>query len=145
MKELPYTPKAVIGRLEMVTLPTIGMTLCAKIDTGARTSSLHAEDIEIFEEEGHLWVSFTTRNGGLESPPHVYRTHLHDRRKVMSSNGQKEWRYVIRTPMQLGQLEVMVELTLADRSDMRYPMLLGRRALSRLLVAPGVTFLHGEP
>ncbi len=64
MKELPYTPKAVIGRLEMVTLPTIGMSLCAKIDTGARTSALHAEDIEVYEEEGHLWVSFTTRCGG---------------------------------------------------------------------------------
>lgn len=145
MKELPYTPKAVIGRLEMVTLPTIGMSLCAKIDTGARTSALHAEDIEVYEEEGHLWVSFTTRCGGPETPPHSYRTHLHDRRRVTSSNGQREWRYVIRTPMQLGMLEMMVELTLADRRDLRHPMLLGRRALSRLLVAPGVSFLHGEP
>lgn len=145
MKELPYTPMAVIGRREMVTLPEMGMTVCAKVDTGARTSALHAEDIEIFEEEGHLWVSFTTRSGGQETPPHVFRTHLHDRRRVTSSNGHKEWRYVIRTTMQLGKLEMMVELTLADRRNMRHPMLLGRRALRRLLVAPGVTFLHGEP
>jgi len=47
--------------------------------------------------------------------------------------------------MQLGQLEEMIEVTLTDRSDMRYPMLLGRRALRRLLVAPGVRYLHGEP
>ncbi|WP_104201665.1 ATP-dependent zinc protease [Billgrantia saliphila] len=145
MKELPYTPKAVIGRREMVTLPEIGMTVCAKADTGARTSALHAEDIEIFEDEGHLWVSFTTRSGGRETPPHVFRTHLHDRRRVTSSNGQREWRYVIRTPLQMGKLEMMVELTLADRRDMSHPMLLGRRALRRLLVAPGATFLHGEP
>ncbi|AMD02168.1 ATP-dependent zinc protease [Halomonas chromatireducens] len=145
MKELPYTPKAVIGRREMVTLPEMGMTVCAKIDTGARTSALHAEDIEIDEEEGHLWVSFTTRSGGQETPPHHFRTHLHDRRRVTSSNGHKEWRYVIRTPLQLGKLEMMVELTLTDRRNMRHPMLLGRRALRRLLVAPGVTFLHGEP
>ena len=145
MKELPYTAKAVIGRREMVTLPELGLTLCAKADTGARTSALHAEDIEAFEEEGHLWVSFTTRSGGPDTPPHIIRLHLHDRRRVTSSNGQKEWRYVIRTPLQLGQMEMMVELTLADRRNMRHPMLLGRRALRRLLVAPGAAFLHGEP
>lgn|SRR5690554_3451510 len=145
MNNLPYTPKAVIGRLEMVTLPSIGISLCAKVDTGAYTSALHAEDIEIFEEEELLWVSFITRSKGQGSPPHLYRTHLHDRRRVTSSNGQKEWRYVIRTPIQLGQLEEVVELTLTDRREMRHPMLLGRRSLRHLLVAPGATFLHGEP
>lgn len=145
MKELPYTPKAVIGRREMITLPALRLTLCCKADTGARTSALHAEDIETFEEDGHLWVSFTTRGGGPGTPAHVYRMHLHDHRRVTSSNGQAEWRYVIRTPMQLGKLEMMVELSLADRSSMRHPMLLGRRALRRLLVAPGTAFLHGEP
>ncbi|ATJ81980.1 ATP-dependent zinc protease [Halomonas beimenensis] len=145
MREMPYQPKAVIGRREMVALPELGLILCAKADTGARTSALHAEDIESFEEDGHLWVSFTTRSGGPSSPAHVYRLHLHDRRRVTSSNGQAEWRYVIRTPMRLGELEFPVELTLADRRNMRHPMLLGRRALRRLLVAPGAGFLHGEP
>ncbi len=145
MKELPYTPKAVIGRREMVELPEMHLTLCAKADTGARTSALHAEDIESFEEDGHLWVSFTTRSGGPDTPPHVFRMHLHDRRKVRSSNGQEEWRYVIRTQLHLGELAFPVELTLTDRRNMRHPMLLGRRALRRLLVAPGAAFLHGEP
>ncbi|RTR02413.1 ATP-dependent zinc protease family protein [Halomonas nitroreducens] len=145
MKELPYQAKAVIGRREMVTLPELRLTLCAKADTGARTSSLHAEDIESYEEDGHLWVSFTTRGGGPGSPAHVHHLHLHDRRRVTSSNGQAEWRYVIRTLMQLGELEFPVELTLTDRRNMRHPMLLGRRALRRLLVAPGAGFLHGEP
>ena len=145
MKALPYQAKAVIGRREMVTLPEIGLTLCCKADTGARTSSLHAEDIETFEELGHLWVSFVTRGSGVESPAHPIRMHLHDRRKVTSSNGQAEWRYIIRTPMQLGELDYPVELSLSDRRNMRHPMLLGRRAMRRLLVAPGTAFLHGEP
>ncbi|MBZ9557403.1 MULTISPECIES: RimK/LysX family protein [Modicisalibacter] len=145
MKALPYHAKAVIGRREMVTLPALGLTLCCKADSGARTSSLHAEEIETYEEDGHMWVSFVTRGSGPDSPPHPVRLHLHDRRRVTSSNGQAEWRYVIRTPMQLGDLEYPVELTLADRRDMRHPMLLGRRAMRRLLVAPGAAFLHGEP
>ncbi|MEC9481902.1 MAG: RimK/LysX family protein, partial [Halomonas sp.] len=71
--------------------------------------------------------------------------HLHDRRKVTSSNGHAQWRYVIRTRMLLGDLDYPVELTLTNRSNMRHPMLLGRRAMRRLLVAPGAAFLHGEP
>ncbi|WP_148254593.1 ATP-dependent zinc protease family protein [Aidingimonas lacisalsi] len=145
MKELPYQPKAIIGRREMVTLPELQLCLCCKADTGARTSSLHAEDIEPFEEDGHLWVSFTTRGGGPDSPAHRYTLHLHDRRRVTSSNGMAEWRYIIRTRILLGELDIPVELSLADRRDMRHPMLLGRRAMRRLLIAPGAAFLHGEP
>lgn len=145
MKALPYEAKAVIGRREMVTLPDLGLTLCCKADTGARTSALHAEEIETFEEDGHTWVSFVTRSGGPESPPHPVRLHLHDRRLVTSSNGQAEWRYVVRTRLQIGELDFMAELSLSHRGDMRHPMLLGRRAMRRLLVAPGAAFLHGEP
>jgi len=145
MKELPYQARAVIGRREMVVLPDMHLHLCAKVDTGARTSALHAEDIESFEEDEILWVSFVTRGGGPGSPAHTYRMHLHDRRKVTSSNGQAEWRYIIRTRLQLGELDFPVEFSLTDRRNMRHPLLLGRRALRRLLVAPGAAFLHGEP
>ncbi|QJQ95291.1 MULTISPECIES: RimK/LysX family protein [Halomonadaceae] len=145
MKALPYQAKAVIGRREMITLPELGLTLCCKADTGARTSSLHAEEIDTFEENGHVWVSFVTRGGGPSSPAHPHQLHLHDRRRVTSSNGQAEWRYVIRTPIVLGELNFTIELTLTDRRNMRHPMLLGRRAMRRLLVAPGAAFLHGEP
>ncbi|MDV6319645.1 ATP-dependent zinc protease [Chromohalobacter sp. HP20-39] len=145
MKALPYQAKAVIGRREMVTLPELDLTLCAKIDTGARTSALHAEDIETFEQQGHLWVRFITRSGGPEAPSHTLELPLYDRRKVRSSNGIEQMRYVIRTHMQLGGIDYPIELTLTDRRNMRHPMLLGRRALRRLLVAPGAAFLHGEP
>jgi hypothetical protein len=145
MKALPHKAQAIIGRREMVTLPELGLTLCAKVDTGARTSALHAEDIETFEQEGLLWVRFTTRSGGSDSPAHACTLHLHDRRRVTSSSGHTEWRYVVSTPMRLGDMQMPVQLTLTDRGQMRYPMLLGRRALRRVLVAPGSTFLHGEP
>lgn len=145
MKELPYQAKAVIGRREMVSLPDLHLTLCCKADTGARTSALHAEAIEPFEEDGHPWVRFVTRVSGGQTPPHECRLPLHDRRKVKSSNGAEEWRYVIRTRLLLGALDFPIELTLTDRSNMRHPMLLGRRAMRRLLVAPGAAFLHGEP
>lgn len=146
MKELPYQAKAVIGRREMVTLPELGLHLCCKADTGARTSALHAEQIETREDEhGQLWVSFITHSGGPDTPVHRISVHLHDRRRITSSNGHSAWRYVIRTPMQMGQLSFPVELTLTDRINMRHPMLLGRRAMHRLLVAPGAAFLHGEP
>ncbi|SHE28966.1 Uncharacterized conserved protein [Modicisalibacter ilicicola DSM 19980] len=145
MKALPYHAKAVVGRREMVTLSELGLSLCCKIDTGARTSALHAEDIDSYEEGGHMWVSFVTRGGGPDSPAHPVRMHLHDRRRVTSSNGHTQWRYVVRTHMLLGELDYPVELTLVDRREMRHPMLLGRRAMRRLLVAPGTAFLHGEP
>lgn len=145
MKELPYTPQAVIGRREMVELPEMQLVLCAKADTGARTSALHAENIESYEEDGQPWVSFTIPGISPDSPPRVFRMPLHDRRKVRSSNGQQEWRHVVRTPMRLGTLAYPVEFTLTDRREMRHPILLGRRALRRLLVAPGAAFLHGAP
>lgn len=146
MKELPFQAKAIIGRREMVSLPELKLHLCCKADTGARTSALHAEQIETSEDEdGQLWVSFITHSGGSDTPAHRIRLHLHDRRRITSSNGRSEWRYVIRTPMQMGDLAFPVELTLTDRSNMRHPMLLGRRAMSRFLVAPGAAFLHGEP
>ncbi|KPQ21113.1 MULTISPECIES: ATP-dependent zinc protease family protein [unclassified Halomonas] len=146
MKELPYLAKAVIGRREMVYLPDLALHLCCKADTGARTSALHAEEIEAHEDEhGQLWVSFTTHSGGPDTPAHRLKVHLHDRRRVTSSNGHAEWRYIIRTPMRMGELNFPVELSLTDRSNMRHPMLLGRRAMRRLLVAPGAAFLHGEP
>ncbi|WP_110687987.1 ATP-dependent zinc protease family protein [Salinicola aestuarinus] len=145
MKPLPYQAKAIIGRREMVSLPELDLTLCCKADTGARTSALHAESIEPFEENGHPWVRFITRISGGNTPAHECRVALHDRRKVRSSNGHTQWRYVIRTHLVLGGLDFPIELTLTDRSNMRHPMLLGRRAMRRLLVAPGAAFLHGEP
>lgn len=145
MTGLPYQAQTIIGRREMVTLPELGLTLCAKADTGARTSSLHAEDIESFEEHGHTWISFMTYSSEPHAPLRPQKLRLHDQRRVTSSNGHAQWRYVVRTVMQLGPLDYMIELTLTNRSNMRHPMLLGRSAMHQLLVAPSETFLHGAP
>lgn len=146
MKELPYQARAIIGRREMVTLSQLSMTLCCKVDTGAQTSVLHAENIETFENaEGVMQVRFETFQGDADAPLKAIELPLHDRRRVISFNGQGEWRCVIKTPLVMGELAFDVELILTDRRAMRHPMLLGRRAMRRLLVAPGVDFLHGEP
>ncbi|GAA3906933.1 ATP-dependent zinc protease [Halomonas cibimaris] len=146
MKELPYQAKAIIGRREMVTLPELDLYLCCKADTGARTSALHAEDVEVFHGDDETpWVRFVTYSAAPDTPAQRLTLPLHDRRRITSSNGHAEYRYVIRTPLRLGELTFPVELTLTDRRSMRHPMLLGRRAMRRLLVAPGASFLHGEP
>lgn len=145
MNELPYEPKAIVGRREMVALPELDLRLACKIDTGARTSALHAENIHAFEKDGQWWVSFDTWGGCEEQSTCHFTLPLSDRRKVRSSNGHASWRYVIRTAMQLGNLIDELELTLVDRAAMKHPMLLGRRAMRRVLVAPGASFLHGTP
>ncbi|MFC0269826.1 ATP-dependent zinc protease family protein [Kushneria aurantia] len=145
MNELPYEPRAIVGRREMVTLPDLSLRLACKIDTGARTSALHAEGMRAFEEKAQWWVSFDTWSGDDDRTMRRITLPLSDRRKVRSSNGHASWRYVIRTTMLLGTLKTELDLTLVDRSAMRHPMLLGRRAMKRVLVAPGASFLHGTP
>lgn len=139
--------KILIGGREVVLFPELNLTLRAKIDTGAKTSSLHATDIQVFEKDTHQWVSFQTLNeagGTTRSVECEFR--VYDHRQVRSSNGQAHWRYVIKTQIQLGKFKEQVELTLADRSKMQYPMLLGRAAMKKhFLVAPGKTYLQGSP
>lgn len=145
MDELPYKPRAIVGRREMVALPELDLRLACKIDTGARTSALHARNIHAFEQQGQWWISFDTWSGEDTQGDNRFTLPLSDRRKVRSSNGHASWRYVIRTTMQLGELTQELDLTLVDRAAMKHPMLLGRRAMKRVLVAPGTAFLHGTP
>ncbi|REC94444.1 ATP-dependent zinc protease family protein [Kushneria indalinina] len=145
MDELPYKPRAIVGRREMVALPELDLRLACKIDTGARTSALHADNIHAFEQHGQWWISFGTWSGEGTRGTSRFTLPLSDRRKVRSSNGHASWRYVIRTTMQLGELTQELDLTLVDRAAMKHPMLLGRRAMRRVLVAPGTAFLHGTP
>ncbi|RKQ96318.1 hypothetical protein C7446_2910 [Kushneria sinocarnis] len=145
MTPLPYEPRAILGRREMIELPELSLRLACKIDTGARTSALHAERIELIEESGAQWIEFDTWTGDDGATSQRFRLPFYDRRRVRSSNGHIDWRHVIRTPIQLGEMNWEIELTLVDRSRMRHPMLLGRRAMRRMLVAPGASFLHGAP
>jgi len=139
--------KIIIGNREIIHFPQLGIVLRAKIDTGAKTSSLHATNLQVSEKQGQQWISFITLNetkGKMASLACEFP--VYDHRQVRSSNGQAHWRYVIEAEIQLGGLLQKIELTLADRSKMQYPMLLGRTAMEQhYLVAPGKNYLQDSP
>ncbi|SEI86505.1 Uncharacterized conserved protein [Allopseudospirillum japonicum] len=142
-----HSQKITVGWKEVIRFPDLGIQVRAKIDTGAKTSALHAVEIQGFEHQGQQWVRFTSFNEEALGDPEVKcEVPVYDVRRVRSSNGHAQQRYVIKTRMQLGALEQKIQLTLVDRSKMDYPMLLGRRAMEHhILVAPGASYLHGQP
>lgn len=119
---------------QRIAVPAHGIDeLAAKLDTGAKTSSIHAERIDTFRMNGEEWVRFQTRSSAGQRVT-IERPVLSTRR-IKSSNGKSERRLVVELPIELAGSTVDTEFTLADRSDMTYPVLLGRRALSgRFLV-----------
>lgn len=138
--------KPIIGWREYVRLPDLGGTeVVAKIDTGARTSSLHADRIEYFTSHdgvSSIRITLQSRTASGHSRTTTCELTSADVRSVKSSDGYAQMRHVIRTRLVIGDFESPVEITLADRKSMRYPMLIGRTALrSRFLVDPGKSFL----
>jgi len=136
VREAEAAERPVIGWREWVRLPALGdATVKAKVDTGARTSTLHAFDVEESERDGTTFVAFsfhpTQRDEELtvraEAP-------LVDRRTVTASNGQSELRYVVATEVVIDDEPIAIELTLTRRDAMGFRMLLGRRALRGLYV-----------
>ncbi len=138
-------PPVEIGWCELVDLPGFGLSdLHAKIDTGAATSSLHATDIEPFERGGEIYVRFKIPVGKSKRE-HAGEARVYGQRRIRSSNGIMEVRYVIETPMKLGSLEWMGHMTLANRHSMIFPVLVGRRALRRgFLVNSGKRWMLGS-
>ena len=121
-----------VGWRELVDLPGIALTgIPAKIDTGARTSSLHARVLDDFERDGQHFVRFAVDWDDIAHEGEAVRV---DVRGITSSNGETQNRYVIKTPLRIGNVEFRAELSLADRSDMKFPMLIGRTALRRRFV-----------
>ena len=138
----------VIGLREWINLPELGMVgLRAKIDTGASTSCLHASDIQPFDRGGEPWVRFTAHLGTLVQRRHRCEAPLVSLKTIKSSNGQAQSRYVIRTPVTLGEREWLVEFTLTCRKTMRYRVLLGSKALvdGQLLVNPALAYVQNKP
>lgn len=126
--------KMLMGRREWLSLPSLGIDMVtAKVDTGAYTSSLHALDSKIYEKDGKQMVSFTTTSHhgqviACEAP-------LVSRKRIKSSTGVGRNRLVIKTMVKLpGGFQWEVFFSLADRSVMKCPLLLGRRALSGYFV-----------
>jgi ribosomal protein S6--L-glutamate ligase len=121
----------VIGWEEWVALPDLGLpAIKAKIDTGARTSALHAYFVETFGPISAPMVRFGIHPiPGRSDIAVVCTAPVIDRREVTSSNGESELRYVIRTRVAMGGHEWPIEVTLANRESMSYRMLLGRQAI----------------
>lgn len=134
----------VIGWREWVALPDMGIKkIKAKVDTGARTSSLHAFDLKIYTRGGQDFVKFKIhpeqRNAKGEKE---FSTKVIEYRKVKSSNGQTEQRPVILTTFKLFGEEWESEITLTNRDEMGFRMLLGRESLkNRFLIHSGRSFL----
>lgn len=125
-------PPLVVGWRELVDLPDLGLFgIPAKIDTGARTSSLHAHVLEDFQRDGERFVRFAVDWGGVRHQCEAIHV---DVRGITSSNGDQQTRFVIKTPLAIGNLTFRAEISLADRSQMQFPMLIGRTALRRRMV-----------
>ena len=127
-------PLPPIGWRELVHLPELGLhSVPAKIDTGARPSSLHGTVLAEFERDGEKYVRFAVDFERQHVRQVCEAVHV-DIRGITSSNGETQRRYVIKTPLKIGDVEFRAELSLADRRDMRFPMLIGRSSLRRRFV-----------
>jgi len=136
--------KVIIGNLESCDLPELTIqNMPIRIDTGAKTSSLHVDNIKKIMVNRKPMVEFDI-HPDIHTVDTIVkcRAALHDIRKIKSSNGKSEQRYVIKTPIVLGESHWEIEITLTDRSDMSYLMLLGREAMEdRFLVDPAQVFV----
>ena len=139
--------KLVVGREEWCGFPALGIpAVMARVDSGAKTSSIHTFNIQAFKKDGAPWVSFEVHP--LQKNRKVVvrcEAPIVDRRIVKSSSGISERRYVIRSVLNIGQHNYEIELTLANRDSMGYRMLLGREAMNgRMLVDPASSHVLGE-
>lgn len=127
-------PKILIGRREWLALPQLGVDIIsAKVDTGAYTSSLHAESVEPFSKNGIDHVRFLTHSHHGEEV--TCEAPVIQRKKIKSSTGTGKMRYIIQTTATtIDGFEWKLLFSLADRSVMKCPLLLGRRALSGYFV-----------
>ena len=119
---------ALIGWMEMVDLPLLGLNhVKAKIDTGARTTALHAIDIEEFERDGAAWLRFRTQIA--EHLPEMYiEAPYHSERAIKNTSGVPEDRYIIRTRFKLGKRQWMIDLSITDRGNMTFPIIVTEEA-----------------
>ena len=134
-----------IGRREFVDLPEFGLRhFEAKVDTGAYTSAIHCSQIRVFEEEGIRKIAFQIPppNNQVISEKEFITADFREK-NIRNSFGQTETRYVIRTQIKIGKRRIKGSFSLADRTAMRYPVLIGRRVLKNQFLV-NVSLLHTQ-
>lgn len=142
-----HPDRIIVGSEEWCSLPELKVPVIkCRVDSGARTSALHAFNINGFERDGQPWVRFEVhplqKDRKLSVP---CEAPVHDQRSVKSSSGMAERRFVIRTRVHLGDHDWAIEVTLTNRDSMGYRMLLGREAMQdRVLVDPSSSFCLGR-
>ena len=135
-----------LGWREWLALPDLGLlAVRAKVDTGARSSALHVEHAEVFDQDGIEMVRFTLDTGRETMPPQTVSAPVHDRRRVIDSGGHATERIFIRTALRMAGADWPIEINLTDRQHLLFPMLLGRSAIrGRFRVNPARSFLLGR-
>ncbi|WP_114238875.1 RimK/LysX family protein [Dyella sp. C9] len=136
-----------LGWRERLALPLLGIpVLKVKLDTGARSSSLHVDTLESFERDGDTWLRFAVNIGGRHRVGVTCETPALDRRAVTDTGGRRTLRWFIRTEVILAGELFEVDINLTDRRHMLFPMLLGRTALhSRFAVDPALSYTQPRP
>lgn len=135
-----------VGWREWLALPALGVSaLKAKVDTGARSSALHVDELDISERRGVTTARFIVRPGRDHDAIRV-ETEVIGIRPVTDSGGRTTQRAFIRTELELGGHRWPIEMNLTNRTNMLFPMLLGRTAMAgRLIVDPSQSYLLGQP
>ncbi|MFT6391955.1 MAG: hypothetical protein ACJA14_001472 [Ilumatobacter sp.] len=141
-------PRKTLGWREWVALPDWGVEATkAKVDTGARTSAIHAFDIEMFNNDGAPWVRFAIHPWQQSDGDSIaVVAPLLEKRVITSSSGTQSERPVVLAKMVLAGVPIDAELTLAGRDEMGFRMLIGRQAMrKRFKVDPALSYLGGRP
>lgn len=137
-----------LGWREWLALPELGIAqLKAKVDTGARTSALHAYFVEPYDKKGQERVRFGIHPLQDDTDKEIIcDAQVFDERKITDSGGHQEVRFVIKTKVIVGDVVYAIEMTLTNRDTMKFRMLLGRTAMENLFcVDPSASYLAGKP
>ncbi len=142
----PTMPPLLLGWREWLVLPSLGLpAIRAKVDTGARSSALHIDSLEVFWRDGVERVAFELDPGNAGRAV-CCEADVIGRRPVTDSGGHTSERIFIRTELLIGGRRLPIDINLTSRRNMLFPMLLGRTAMAgRCLVDPAASFLLGEP
>ncbi|CAN5531863.1 ATP-dependent zinc protease [soil metagenome] len=129
-------PKIVIGRTDIIDLPEFSLKgIQAKVDTGAYTSAIHCSKIKTIKVEGEEYVTFHIPNSHIKgTSKKLYKTNDFLIKNIKSSSGHIERRFVIKTKIVIFNKSINTEFSLTDRSQMKFPILLGRKLLSKRFI-----------